>query len=124
VTVRVAPLLFAALWWGLRTLDDEPLEAAALDGAGPLRKLWSIALPQRWPLLLAAVLMSLAIASGDVSASLLVLPPGYGETIARRMFGWIHVGADDQLAGVAILGWLAYLAAGAIVVRLLWRRPS
>lgn len=125
VVVRVVPLTFIVLWWGLYTLDDEPLDAAAVDGAGSWRKLISIALPQRWPLLVAASIAAFVIASGDVSASLLVLPPGPRETIARRMFGLIHVGADDQVAGVAVICWLAYLGFAAVGLTLLsWRRRS
>lgn len=124
VVVRVWPLAFVALWWALHTLDDEPLDAAALDGAGSRRKLLSIALPQRWALVIAAGLAAFVIASGDVSASLLVLPPGPRETIARRMFGLIHIGADDQVAGVAIVCWLAYLALAAGVLALVARRVS
>jgi iron(III) transport system permease protein len=124
VVVRVWPLTFVALWWALHTLDDDPLDAAALDGAGIGRKLLSIALPQRWPLLVAAGLAAFVVASGDVSASLLVLPPGPRETIARRMFGLIHVGADDQVAGVSIVCWLAYLALAVGVLVLVARRVS
>ena len=124
ILVRVFPLVFIALWWAFCTLDEEPLDAATLDGAGPWRQLFSIALPQRWPLLISAALATFAIASGDVSASLLVLPPGPRETIARRMFGLIHVGADDQVAGVALLCWLGYFLIAAIVMRLLWTDTS
>jgi len=116
VLVRVLPLTFVALWGGFSTLEDEPLSAAALDGAGPLRTLLSMAVPQRWPLVIVAGLAAFVVASGDVSASLLVLPPGPNETIGRNMFGLIHVGADDRVAGVALLCWGGYLlAAGAII---------
>lgn len=117
--IRVLPLTLIALWWAFRTLDDEPLDAAAIDGAGFWRKLFTIALPQRWPVAGAAALAAFVFASGDVSASLLVLPPGPLETIARRMFGLIHVGADDQVAGVAILCWLGYLVLAGMTMRLL-----
>jgi iron(III) transport system permease protein len=116
ILVRVVPCTFIILWWALSTLDDQPLDAAALDGASSWRRLFSIALPQRWPLLIAAALMAFVISSGDVSASLLVLPPGPLETIGRRMFGLIHVGADDQVAGVAIVCWASYLMIAAVVM--------
>jgi iron(III) transport system permease protein len=124
VVVRVLPLTFVAMWWALYTLDDEPLDAAAIDGAGSWRKLISIALPQRWPLLIAAAIAAMVIASGDVSASLLVLPPGPRETIARRMFGLIHVGADDQVAGAAVICWLIYLGFAGSALMLLSLRSN
>jgi iron(III) transport system permease protein len=123
VLMRVLPLTFGMLWWGFRTLDDAPLSAAALDGAGSARQLLSIALPQRWQLLLAAALAAFVVASGDVSASLLVLPPGPNETIGRRMFGLIHVGADDRVAAVSLICWLSYLViAGLVLILLNWRK--
>jgi ABC-type Fe3+ transport system permease subunit len=125
--IRVLPLAFIPAWWAMHTLDDEPLDAAELDGAGWWQKLFSIALPQRWPIIVAIALSAFVIASGDVSANLLVLPPGPFETIARRMFGLIHVGADDQVASVAIVCWLAYLliaAAVFLLLRLSQREPS
>jgi ABC-type Fe3+ transport system permease subunit len=124
--LRVLPLAFIPICWAIRTLDDEPLDAAALDGAGWWQKLVAIALPQRWPIVAAVALSAFVIASGDVSANWLVLPPGPRETIARRMFGLIHIGADDQVASVAILCWLVYLLIAAAVFLLLRRsqRPS
>jgi ABC-type Fe3+ transport system permease subunit len=125
VLVRVVPMTFAILWWGFRTLEEEPLLAAALDGASPLRQLQSIALPQRWQLLLAAALAAFVVASGDISASLLVLRPGPNETIGRSMFGLIHVGADDQVAAIALICWFGYfVAAGTVVWLLTTRIPS
>jgi len=121
ILVRVLPLTFVALWWGLRTLDREPLEAAALEGAGTLRTIASIALPQRWPIVAVAALAAFVVATGDVSASLLVLPPGPNETIARRMFGMIHIGADDQVGAVAFVCWLGYLLTAVLAV-MLFRR--
>jgi iron(III) transport system permease protein len=119
--IRVLPLAFIPTWWAMHTLDDEPLDAAALDGATRWQKLWSIALPQRWPIVAAVALAAFVIASGDVSASLLVLPPGPLETIARRMFGLIHIGADDQVASVALVCWGAYWIIAAAAMLLLWR---
>lgn len=122
--VRVLPLAFIPCWWAMHTLDDEPFDAAALDGASHWQKLSAIALPQRWPIVAAAALAAFVIASGDVSASLLVLPPGPLETIARRMFGLIHVGADDQVASVALVCWGGYWIVAGAVTFLLWRSSS
>jgi ABC-type Fe3+ transport system permease subunit len=119
--VRILPLAFIPTWWALHTLDVGPLDAAALDGASRWQQLWSIVLPQRWPIVAAVALAAFVIASGDVSASLLVLPPGPLETIARRMFGLIHVGADDQVASVALICWGAYWIVASAVTLLLWR---
>jgi iron(III) transport system permease protein len=115
--VRTFPLSFAACWWAFATLERQALEAAQLDGAGPWRLLGSVALPQRWGVIGAAAVAVMAIASGDLSATILTLPPGM-ETLPRRMFGLIHAGVDDQVAGVAFASWLAYLIAAVVALGL------
>jgi len=51
------PFCFLLLYAGLQSLPKEPFEAAAIDGAGPLRSLWYITLPLLRPVLGATVLI-------------------------------------------------------------------
>jgi iron(III) transport system permease protein len=115
IVVRVLPLAFVALWWAMRSLDSEPLDAAQLEGANSLQRLVRIALPQRWPIVAVAAVAAFAIASGDVSCSILTIPPLQSEPIARRMFGLIHIGTYDEVAAIGFACWVGYilLAAGA-----------
>lgn len=94
--------------WVWRTLDSETLAAAELEGASSWRRFTAIALPQRWGVVSMIAMMIFAIASGDLSASLLTLPPGMS-TIAQRMFGLLHSGVNDQVAGIGIVCWMFYL---------------
>src|SRR5581483_3823022 len=57
---------------GLRSIDDELLKAAAIDGAGPLRTYLGVVLPMLRPVLLSAlvVLAHLAIKSFDLVIAL------------------------------------------------------
>ena len=113
--IRALPIAILLVWHALATLSDDELAAAALDGAGPVRRFWLIALPQRWPALAGAWLAALAIAAGDLAWSHLVMPPGI-ETVQRRVFGLIHYGADEQVAGICLVVVAAYaVLAGAIV---------
>jgi iron(III) transport system permease protein len=48
-----------------------------------------------------AWLVSLAVAIGELSATLLVYPPGM-TTIAVRLFTLLHYGVDDQVAGICL----------------------
>jgi ABC-type spermidine/putrescine transport system permease subunit II len=110
---RALPILLLIIWHAVARFDRTQQEAAALDGCGPWTILWRIVLPQRWPALAAAWGFAVALALGDVSCSLLVIPPGM-DTIARRLFGMVHSGVDDQVAALSLLlmGLLAALAAG------------
>jgi multiple sugar transport system permease protein len=51
------PLMALILLAGLKTLPGEVLEAAAVDGAGPLARLWRIVLPLLAPTISLAVLL-------------------------------------------------------------------
>jgi iron(III) transport system permease protein len=48
-----------------------------------------------------AWLVALAVATGDLAAGILVVPPGM-ETLSRRIFGLIHYGIEDQVAGICL----------------------
>jgi iron(III) transport system permease protein len=113
--IRALPIAILLVWHSLGTLSDDEMAAASLDGAGPLRTLWLIALPQRWPALAGAWLAAFAIAAGDLAWSHLVMPPGI-ETVQRRVFGLVHYGAEEQVAGICLVVAALYaVLAGTIV---------
>ncbi len=113
--VRALPVTLLIAWHALARFDRNQQEAAALDGCGPWMILQKIVLPQRWRALLAAWGFAVALSIGDVSCSLLVIPPGI-DTIARRLFGMVHSGVDDQVAAACLL-LMGFLAAVAVFVQ-------
>jgi hypothetical protein len=58
------------------------------------------------PALGAIWLVGLSLALGDLSASILAVPPGV-TTVAIRVFSLVHYGVEDQLAGLCL--WTALL---------------
>lgn len=64
---------------GLRSVDDEVLKAAAIDGAGPIRTYVSIILPMMRPVFMSTfiILAHLAIKSFDLVMALTGGGPGY-----------------------------------------------
>jgi iron(III) transport system permease protein len=124
-TARALPPATLILWQGLGTIPTELLEAAAIDGAGPMARLVRIAIPNRLPALALAWLVALAVASGDLAASILVVPPGM-ETLSRRIFGLIHYGIEDQVAGICLAQVVLFgvIAAAAAWLALRRRRES
>jgi iron(III) transport system permease protein len=120
-TARALPPATLILWQGLGTIPTELLEAAAIDGAGPIARLVRIALPNRLPALALAWLVALAVASGDLAASILVVPPGM-EMLSRRIFGLIHYGIEDQVAGIC-LAQVVFFGVIAAAAWLALRRP-
>ena len=120
-TVRSLPLSVLLVWHSLATLRDDELAAAALAGASPLGVLWKVALPQRWPALSGVWLAALAISAGDLAWSHLVAPPGV-DTLPRRVFGLVHIGVEEQVAGICLIVTAAYaLVAGLVLSVWRWR---
>ncbi|MGA2063071.1 MAG: ABC transporter permease subunit [Thermoguttaceae bacterium] len=115
VYLRSLPIATLIMWQALQTVPKEILESAMIDGAGPFARLWRIALPMRWPAAVVAWLAALAICLGDLAASILVVPPGV-TTLSIRIFGLLHYGVEDQVAGIclamilifAILAWAVF----------------
>jgi iron(III) transport system permease protein len=116
--IRALPVAILLVWHSLATLSDDELSAAALDRASPLRTLWLIAMPQRWPALAGAWLAAFAIAAGDLAWSHLVMPPGI-ETVQRRVFGLVHYGAEEQVAGICLVVVVGYAVLSMLIVGLM-----
>ena len=57
--VRGLPAAILVLWHALHSVPSELLDLAAVDGAGPLARLYRVALPMRWPAVGLAFLVSL-----------------------------------------------------------------
>jgi iron(III) transport system permease protein len=118
--VHALPLATLVAWHSFRTLDRDVLAAAALDGAAPGQVLWRIALPQRWPALVAAWLAAFAIAAGDVAWGQLVRPAGM-DLIQRRVFGLVHSGVEEQVAAISLVNIIAYAVLAGLILWLLRR---
>jgi ABC-type Fe3+ transport system permease subunit len=114
VWVRSLPVAIFVLWHAVRTVPRELLDAAALDGAGPWRQLTRVVFPLRRPAVLAALVAALAVGLGELSASIIVTPPGI-HTVAWRVFDLLHTGYEDYVASLclAMVLWFALLAAAA-----------
>jgi iron(III) transport system permease protein len=122
LALRALPLAVLVLWHALRSVPQETLEAAELDGAGWWTRLLLIALPQRATALLVAWLVSFAVALGDLAASILVVPPGV-VTLSIQIFGKLHYGQEDDVAGIC-LALVGLFAAMAGAVAWLAKKPA
>jgi len=77
------------------------LDSAATEGCGSLGQLGRIVLPQRLPALAVAWLIGLALALGELTASILVVPPGV-QTLSIHIFNLVHYGAEVEVAGICL----------------------
>ena len=102
LVIRGFPLSMLILWYALRTIPTDTLQAAALDGAGPIGLLGYIGLPQRIAAVACAWLVSFAVGMADLAAVILVIPPGL-DMLSVRIFGLLHAGVDDYVAGICLV---------------------
>ena len=97
IAMRTMPLSILFCWHVMRGVSDIVLDHAKLEGIGPLRRFFIFGIEQNKLSMLAAWLLALVIAFGDLSASNLVMPPRV-DPLQRLIFGFIHSGVDDQVA--------------------------
>lgn len=121
--VRAVPWATLVAWLAMESIPQALLDAAALDGAGPLAILRRVVWPQRRAALGAAWLAAFLVACGDLAASILVVPPGV-TTLSIHIFGLLHYGVEDQVAGISLALVAGLLATAGIMAWLLRRGLS
>lgn len=102
IMARTLPLATLICWQAFAAIPQPRLDLARIEGAGPWMLLARVAVPNCWLAILASALACAAVAAGDLSCSILTLPPGV-DTVAFRMFGFIHVGSDEQVCAIGLL---------------------
>jgi iron(III) transport system permease protein len=101
VLMRQLPWATLVAWLAIRQIPREQFEAADLEGIPGWRQAWDIAAIQTPAAWLVIGFISLALAVGELSATLMVAPPAVS-TVATRMFGLIHAGVRDKEAALAL----------------------
>jgi iron(III) transport system permease protein len=102
IMARTLPLATLICWQAFAAIPQPRLDLARIEGANSWMLLARIALPSCWPAILSSAFACAALAAGDLSCSILTLPPGV-DTVAFRMFGFIHVGSDEQVCAIGLL---------------------
>ena len=113
---RGIPVAYWILRAAYRGIDQSVIDAASLEMSW-LARVWKIDRPILRRDLVTALLGTAIVASGDVPATLPVIPPGV-TTVGTRLFGLLHSGARYQEAALAI--W--YVAAITLVSLFLLRQ--
>jgi iron(III) transport system permease protein len=113
--IRALPLAMFIVWLAFRSIPKEQFEAAAIDGAGRWGRFWRVALPQRWPALIAAWLAAFVVTFNELPTTQLLQPPG-PMTLPVAIYQLMHGSGEDRLAGIVLFMILAYAAIGATVL--------
>jgi iron(III) transport system permease protein len=108
--IRLLPAAVLFLWPVMRVIPKGLLEAARIEGPGPVRELLFVI----WPLTRrAAAVIALAVSAlalGELAAAGRVETPGW-ECFSRLLFDRMHYGADSTVAALSLMllfGVIAY----------------
>jgi iron(III) transport system permease protein len=99
---RFVPVAALILSTAVRYVPISHEEAAAAAGAGWLRTMYRIVLPQLRPALAAAWIVVFVLAFGELGASVLIAPPGES-TLPIRIYTIIANAPPAQVAALALL---------------------
>jgi iron(III) transport system permease protein len=120
--LRLLPAAVLFLWPVMRVIPQGLLEAARVEGAGPVRELVFVIWPTTRRATAVIALAVSALALGELATTGRVETPGW-ECFSRLLFDRMHYGADSTVAALSLmllLGVIAY----ALVVLGVWRLLS
>jgi iron(III) transport system permease protein len=113
-SLRAFPLAFFLAWHAFATLPRSLIEAATLDGAGPLRRLW-MAIRQRPVAMFLAGLAAAVVSLGELAGTILLVAPGI-VPVSVRLFQLLHYNVEDQVAAITLMLMLFHAAAALVLL--------
>lgn len=116
-TLRALPWTWMLAWSACRTIPDEVVDRVRLSGIGLGASLRQVVWPGQNGAVLASAAVAAIVSWGDVAGSILVLPPGI-TTLAVRVFGLLHYGVEDEVAGICVAQTLIVVLLSTGIVRL------
>lgn len=110
---RLLPLAWLLTVSIIASISATSWEQASLDGFGQWQTIRCVLWPQTGGLWIASGLLLFVLSVGELSCSILVLPPGV-TTVSMRLFEMLHFGMRHQDSGICgvliLLGWTISLA--------------
>ena len=117
---RAFPVNYWVISAGYQGIEQSVMDSGRLDFKRLSRMFW-VDLPLLAHPMLFAALASAVVSSGDVPASLPVLPPGV-VTVGTRLFALLHSGARNQEAALAFW-YVAMIVLATIIMSVCWKGP-
>lgn len=93
-------------------------EMASVDGANKIKAWFYVHLPRTWPTLLGAFLVVVMFSITELSASMVLLPPGL-PSFAQRLLNQMHYARDQHVIASCLVLLVGYLSLSGVVVALL-----
>ena len=99
---RFTAIGFILMYIGKLKLPEAWFEIAKQQSTTRWRQMLHIELPLLLPVMVTVFLLVFMISLGEVGASIAVMPPG-GETIATKLFNYLHYGAGEKVNALSLL---------------------
>jgi iron(III) transport system permease protein len=113
-TLRSLPYAMLLLWPFLRSVPQDYLDLAAIDGLDRPRQFLRVVIPLSLRAIIAAWAIAFAIGLGELPATNISTPPmRSGQMpVSVMIWGLLHTGVESHLAGVALIVLLVVAGAG------------
>ena len=111
--VMVFPLFVRSIRMAFEAADSRLFEAAAMLGAGPLDRFFSLALPLAWPGILAGGVMAFSAAMGEFGAVITFAAniPGRTQTLPLAIYAVLQQpGGEDEALRLAAMSFTVAVA--------------
>jgi iron(III) transport system permease protein len=118
---RFTPIMVLALFAQMSRTDPLLSEAAEVYQPSRWRRFWGVQIPLLSPALLLGSAYIFALSLGELAATLMVVAPGRA-TLSMRIYGYLHYGASDQVAGLCLLLVMSVVTSSLAVMSTLWAR--
>lgn len=115
---RFMPFSFIIILAQLHRIDPLFIDAANLLVKNSFVIWFKVRLPLMAPGLLASFCIVFILASGELGATLLLIPPGF-ETLTIKIYNYMHYGASDKVAGLCLMMMMTVLLCGTAAIKLL-----
>ena len=111
---RFAAFAAIILYVQIRAIDPALIDAARVFSRDTVATLTKVTLPLLAPGIFIASAVLAALTLGELGATLIVTPPGFG-TLAIKIYNYLHYGAAAEVAGLCLFMVAATLLAGVCV---------
>lgn len=118
---RFAPFAAIILYVQIRSIDPALFDAARIFSRSTIATVQKIIIPLLAPGIFIASALLAALTMGELGATLVVTPPGF-ETLALKIYNYLHYGAAAEVAGLCLVMAIVTLCAGiCIAAAAMWR---
>lgn len=100
--IKYMPFVVLIFMARARRISREELEIARVYAVSGGEYFWRILLPMYRPAILGASVLVFLLTLGEEGITLVLMPPGY-ETIAVKVYNYLHYGASELVSGFCLL---------------------